>query len=368
MGQDADIAATVDRIHRETSIVEGHRDCYEQIHRLNQGEENPVRDRLVPRLRRGGVDILFYAIGGDTIAHSNGTDRPLFATLQNIDALVRMLDDSSTDAGIVRDAADLATAPDGTVRFVLHLEGGRPLEGDLSSLRSLYRLGVRSAQLTWNVRNELGDGVHERRSEGGLSRFGVEVVKEMNRLGMLVDLSHIAEAGFWHALEVARAPLVVTHANARAVLDHPRNISDEQLRAIAGVRGVVGAHCLPAYVDPDNAVVDRLVDHIAHMVEVAGIDHVGIGADFPTSDGPRPAREQRFPRDKEQLDGFSEIDELRVLTTALVRRGFAEVEIGKLLGGNFVRVLREVIGAENKSREGASSISDLILATDTAGR
>jgi membrane dipeptidase len=144
---------------------------------------------------------------------------------------------------------------------------------------------------------------------------------------------------------------VVTHANARAVLDHPRNISDEQLRAIASVRGVVGAHCLPAYVDPDKAVVDRLVDHIAHMVEVAGIDHVGIGADFPTSDGPRPAREQRFPRDKEQLDGFPEIDELRVLTTALVRRGFAEVEIGKLLGGNFVRVLREVVGGESESRQ-----------------
>jgi membrane dipeptidase len=347
-----EVARTVDRIHAQVSIVEGHRDCYEQIYRLNQGEENPVRDRLLPRLRRGGVDIVFYAVGGDTIAHSNGTDRPLFATLQNMDALERMLADPAAGAGIVRGAADLPAAPDGTVRFVLHLEGGRPLEGDLSSLRSLYRLGVRSAQLTWNVRNELGDGVHERRSGGGLSRFGVEVVEEMNRLGMLVDLSHIAEAGFWHALEVARAPLVVTHANARAVLDHPRNISDDQLRAIASVRGVVGAHCLPAYVDPQNTVVDRLVDHIAHMVEVAGIDHVGVGADFPTSDGPRPAREQRFPRDKEQLDGFREIDELRVLTTALLRRGFAEAEIGKLLGGNFVRVLREVVGDENDSRGG----------------
>jgi membrane dipeptidase len=338
-----DLATAVDRLHRETTIVEGHRDCYEQIHRLNQGEENPVRDRLVPRLRRGGVDLLFYAIGGDTIAHSNGTDRPLFATLQNIDALVRALSDPAAGASILHSASDLPAVPDGRVRFVLHLEGGRPLEGDLASLRTLHRLGVRSAQLTWNVRNELGDGVLETRSGGGLSRFGVEVVREMNRLRMLVDLSHIAEAGFWHALEVSRAPVVVTHANARAVLDHPRNLNDSQLRAIAEVGGVVGIHCLPAYVDPDNPVIERLLDHVTHMAETIGVEHVGIGADFPTSDGPRPAREQRFPRKHEQLDGFMEIDELPTLTAALLRRGLGEDEVGGLLGGNFVRVVRDVL-------------------------
>lgn len=343
MTQVSEIATTVQRIHRDTTIVEGHRDCYEQIHRLNQGEENPIRDRLIPRLRRGGVDVLFYAIGGDTIAHSNGTDRPLFATLQNIDALVRALEHPDAEAQILTDVTDLPGAPDSRVRFVLHLEGGRPLEGDLSSLRTLYRLGVRSAQLTWNVRNDLGDGVLERRSGGGLSRFGVDVVREMNRLRMLVDLAHIAEAGFWQTLEVASAPVVVTHANARAVLDHPRNLSDAQLRAIAEVGGVVGVHCLPAYVDPDNPVVDRLIDHVVHIAELIGIEHVGLGADFPTSDGPRPAREQRFPRKHEQLAGFDEIDSLPTLTAALLRRGFDEAEVGGVLGGNFVRVLRDVL-------------------------
>lgn len=343
MTQVSDIATAVDRIHRETTIVEGHRDCYEQIYRLNQREANPIRDRLVPRLRRGGVDVLFYAIGGDTIAHSNGTDRPLFATLQNIDALVCALDHPDVDAEILTEVSDLPHDPDGRVRFVLHLEGGRPLEGDLSALRTLHRLGVRSAQLTWNVRNELGDGVLESRTGGGLSRFGVDVVREMNRLRMLVDLAHIAEAGFWQALETAEAPVVVTHANARAVLDHPRNLTDAQLRAIADVHGVVGVHCLPAYVDPDNPIVDRLVDHVVHIAEVAGIDHVGVGADFPTSDGPRPAREQRFPRKHEQLAGFDEIDSLPTLTAALLGRGFEPAEVSGVLGGNFVRVLRDVL-------------------------
>lgn len=343
MTQTGDLVTTTQRIHRDAVIVEGHRDCYEQIYRLNQGEENPIRDRLMPRLRAGGVDVVFYAIGGDTIAHSNGTDRPLAATLQNIDALAVALQHPDTGAEVLTDIAQLADTPDGRVRIVLHLEGGKPLEGDLSSLRTLHRLGVRSAQLTWNVRNELADGLLDSRTGGGLSRFGVDVVQEMNRLGMLVDLAHIAETGFWQAIEVAQAPLVVTHANAKAILDHPRNLTDAQLRAVADMRGVVGVHCLPAYVDPENPTVERLVDHVMHMVEVVGIEHIGIGADFPTSDGPRPAREQRFPRKHEQLTGFDEIDQLPTLTSALLHRGLTECEVGAILGGNFIRVLREVL-------------------------
>ncbi|GAB3699123.1 dipeptidase [Nocardiopsis oceani] len=327
----------------ESVVVEGHRDCYEQIHHLNLGEVNPVKERLYNRLRGAAVDLTFYAIGGDTIAHSNGTDRPLFATLQNIDALTRALEDADVEAEILRTASELPEQPDGTVRFVLHLEGGAPLEGDLASLRTLHRLGVRSAQLTWNVRNDLADGVLERRTGGGLTRFGADVVREMNRLRMLVDLAHIAEPGFWHAVELSEAPVAVTHANARAVYDHPRNLSDAQLRAVAGCGGVVGVHCLPAYVDPEHPTIDRLVDHISHMVDVMGVEHVGLGADFPTNDGPRPAREQRFPRKREQLDGFNEIDELPALASRMLERGYGIPEVAAILGGNFARLLREVL-------------------------
>lgn len=350
MPQTDDPAATVEQIHRDTTLVEGHRDCYEQIYRLNQGEENPVRDRLIPRLRRGGVDVVFYAIGGDTIAHSNGTDRPLAATIANIDALNRALDQPDVDAEVLTDIAALPATPDGRVRIILHIEGGKPLEGDLASLRTLHRLGLRSAQLTWNIRNELADGVLDRRTGGGLSRFGVDVVREMNRLHMLIDLAHIAEAGFWQTIEVAQAPLVVTHANARAVLDHPRNLTDAQLRAIADMHGVIGVHCLPAYVDPDTPTVDRLIDHILHIAELVGIDHVGLGADFPTNDGPRPAREQRFARKHEQLAEFEEIDQLPTLTSALLRRGLDQTEVSAILGGNFVRVLHDVLGDQTDGK------------------
>lgn len=324
-------------------VVEGHRDCYEQIHRLNQGETNPVKERLYPRLLRGNVSVTFYAVGGDTIAHSNGTDRPLFATLQNMDSLSTALSDPKVPAEILLSAADLPERPEGVPRFILHLEGGAPLEGSLSSLRSLYRLGVRSAQLTWNVRNDLGDGVLEERTGGGLTRFGADVVREMNRLCMLVDLAHIAEPGFWHAIEVSQSPVAVTHANARGLLDHPRNLTDAQLRSVAQMGGVVGVHCLPAYVDPDDPTLDRLIDHICYIADITGIEHVGIGADFPTNDGPRPPREQRFPRKREQLDELHEIDDLEVLVTRLLDRGFRRSDIAAVLGGNFVRLLRDVL-------------------------
>lgn len=330
-------------VHGRAVIVEGHRDCYEQIHRSNLGEPNPIVDRLLPRLRVGGVDALFYAIGGDTIAHSNGMEKPLLATLENIDLLNSYLAGSDGSGSVLLDGSDLPDHPDGTVRFILHLEGCKPLEGSLGALRSLHSLGIRSAQLTWNVRNEVADGLHERDSAGGLTRFGRAVVREMQELGMIVDLSHIAAAGFWQAVDVISGPFLVTHANASAVFDHPRNLTDEQLRAVGDSGGVVGVHCLPAYVDPEDPTVGRLVDHVVHMVSVIGIDHVGIGADFPTSDGPRPAREQRFPRNREQLDGFDEIDELGVFTAALLDRGFTPEDAAKVLGENFARVIRQQV-------------------------
>jgi len=332
------------RLTHDSIVVEAHRDCYEQIHWLNMGEENPVRDRLLPRLRTGGVDVVVYAIGGDTLAHSNGRDKKLLATLDNINDLNRACGDA--DATIVRTADDLTGAGDGTTRFLLHLEGGTPLEGNMAALESLYALGVRSIQPTWNVRNELGDGVHERETRSGLTRFGVAAVKRMQELGILVDLAHISESGFWSAMEVTSGPVVVSHANARAVYDHPRNLTDEQVRAVAERGGVVGIHTLPTFVGAENPTIQRLVTHVEHLVEIAGIDHVAFGGDFVREDGPRPGREQLFhdPRKAPPvIPGLSEADEVPNLTMGLLDRGFDANQVSALLGGNMLRVLRQVL-------------------------
>jgi membrane dipeptidase len=343
---DNDVLDRARDLNASTPVVEAHRDCYEQIHWLNMGEANPVRDRLLPRLEAGGVDLVIYAIGGDTLAHSNGRDKRLLATVENIMELKRLCDEDPARLMVARNKADLTSLPDGTTKFLLHLEGASPLEGNMSALESLYDLGVRSMQPTWNVRNELGDGVHERDTGGGLTRFGVSVVKRMEQLGMQIDLSHISETGFWHVLKVTEGPVVVTHANSSSLYEHPRNLTDEQAKAIGHRGGVIGIHTLPTFVGADSPTINDLVDHVSRLIDVVGIDHVGFGGDFVKEDGPRPGKEALFhdPRKAPPvLPGLGEVHELSNLTAALLTRGFSTDEIAAVLGGNFLRVLGETL-------------------------
>ncbi len=332
-------------LHERVIVVEGHRDCYEQIYWTNRGETNPVRDRLAERLQQGAVDVVIYAVGGDTIAHSDGRDKKLLVTLETMEGLRRSILEMTPPAELLLRSSDVPAVPDGKVRFVLHLEGGAPLEGSLGALEALYRLGLRSMQPTWNIRNELGDGVHERESAGGLTRFGVQVVRRMIELGMLIDLAHMSETTFWHVARVVDGPFAVTHANARTIWDHPRNLTDDQLKAVAERGGVIGLHTLPNFVGPTGATLDHLVDHAAHIAELVGVAHLGFGGDFVSCDGPRPPREALFhdSRHPPILPGLAEAHELHSLTAALLARGFSTTECAAILGGNFVRLLREVL-------------------------
>jgi membrane dipeptidase len=335
-------------LHAETLVVEGHRDCYEQIHWQNMGEGNPVRDRLAVRLKAGGVDLVVYSVGGDSIAHSNGRDKRLLATIENIERLRTARAAMEPAATLVLNRSDIPDGPDGHLRFLLHLEGGSPLEGSLPALDALYHLGVRSMQPTWNLRNELGDGVRERATSGGLTRFGVAVLRRMQELGMLVDLAHMADSTFWHTLEVTDGPVVVSHANSRTVYDHPRNITDEQARAIAERGGVVGVHTLPTFIGDGSPTIDDLLRHVMHFVDVIGVEHVAFGGDFVACDGPRPPREAIFhdPRHAPPtLAGLAEADDLPNFTEALLSRGFAEKQAAAVLGGNVASVLRQVLPA-----------------------
>lgn len=330
-------------LHSRSVVVEAHRDCYEQIYRLQSGEPDPINDVMAPRLRSGGIDITVYAIGGDTAAHSWGTAKPLLSTLANIDALVTLVEERPSNVAIVRTREDIPDEPDGMSRLILHLEGGSPLEGRLSSLRSLYRLGLRSMQLTWNIRNEIGDGCMEERTGGGLTQFGVSVVREMNRLGMIIDLAHISEAGFWQALDLAEGPVVVSHANAKALFFHQRNITDDQVKAVAATGGVVGVQVTPKFLRDGGATVEDLLDHICHFGDLVGYRHVGLGLDFSMNDGPRPIGEKNHPGRQRVLEGMREAEDLPALTVALLDRGLSENDVALVLGGSFCRVYRSVL-------------------------
>lgn len=344
------VSPEAERIHRNSIIVEAHRDMFEMVRLRNLGAKHPVLHTTLPRLKKGGVTVTFYTICGDSVSHSKGTYRYLSAALENIDALRQEVEASNGKIKIIRNAADIPSAPSAdTHYFLLSFEGGRPLEGRLEHLRNFYHLGLRAMQITWNLRNELADGIKEEETRGGLTRFGISVVKEMNRLGMLIDLAHISRAGFFHVLDVAQGPVVCSHSNCKKLNLHPRTIDDEQIKALAKTGGVIGINAIATQVLGKNATLDKLVDHMCHIADLVGIDHLGLGLDFVKDDGPlHPADELFNSGENKLLPELENEEDLMNLTDRLLKKGFKESEIKKVLGENFLRVLRQVLSPQGQ--------------------
>jgi len=326
-------------------VIEGHRDVYEQIYRKSIGEESPIRDAVAPRLIRDGINMSVYAICGDSYSHSQNTGRYLETALEQIDQFLEEAPRSEGMIQMVKTRGDLPEKPQpGSVKFLLHFEGCMPLRGSIENLRNFYRLGLRSIQPVWNFRNELGDGVWENRTGGGLTHFGVQVIKEANRLGMIVDLSHMNREGFFQALDAATAPLLVSHANACGMLKNPRNLDDEQIRAIAKQGGLVGILALRERVGEGEVGIEDMLKHMDYMIKLVGIEHMALGMDFVKYDGPRTLKDRHHPLHKDPLiKGFEEIEDLPNLIDGLQRHGYKDDEIRMILGGNYLRVLKTIL-------------------------
>lgn len=289
--------------------------------------ENESGHLDLPRLRRGGVKVQFFA----AFVHPQFRGGYLRRTVSLVDVFYREVV-SLPGVTVVLGNDDIERvlgAGADQVAAVLAVEGGEALEGSLAVLRTLYRLGVRSLGLTWNGRNELADGVGEAGSDGGLTDFGRMVVAEMNRLGMLIDLAHIAERGFRDVLEVSEKPVIVSHANVRSRCDHPRNLTDAQIKALAARGGVLGITFVPDFVDRSKPSLDRVLDHVEHVIQIGGPDCVGFGSDFDGFQG--------------YLPGLEHAGRMGSLGTGLRKRGYSEADIAKILGGNLLRVLKEVL-------------------------
>lgn len=220
---------------------------------------------------------------------------------------------------------------EGKLACILAVEGGEVLQGSLANLRNLYRLGVRILTLTWNYRNALANGQSEGTGCGGLSPFGRAVVKEMNRLGMLIDVSHLNEPGFWDVLNISEAPVIASHSCARALRDHPRNLTDDQIRAVAAKGGVIGVNFYPGFLtDRGEADIDDVINHVEHMIAVGGEDCVGLGSDFDGIDI-TPA-------------GVSDCSLLPAIGDRLAARGWPAGTVAKVMGENFLRIFEAVLG------------------------
>ncbi|HEX6988154.1 MAG TPA: dipeptidase [Bacillota bacterium] len=324
MGQ----AAAARALHREAVVVDAHCDTLMDLvaGRRRLGQRGPGGHVDLPRLREGGVSVQFFA---HYIEPHYKPDRALRRFLELHDAFLREADANANSMAVVTSWSELEQAlADGRLAAVVSIEGGEAIAGSLEVLRALHRLGVRAIGLTWNERNDIADGVGEAHSPGGLTRFGRQVVAEMNRLGMLVDVSHLSEPSFWDVLEVSSRPVIASHSNARAVCDHVRNLTDEQIRALSVNGGVMGLNFCPPFVHPHRADVERVVDHALHVLDLVGPDHLGLGSDF---DGIQ-----------ETPAGLEDVTRLPRLTETLLRRGVDEDSVCKILGGNFLRVFRQV--------------------------
>lgn len=217
----------------------------------------------------------------------------------------------------------------GKLSALLSIEGGESLEGEIAVLRLLYQLGVRMMGLTWNYRNALADGVRDRETGGGLTAFGKSVVQEMNRLGMIVDVSHLSDSGFYDVARIAEAPFIASHSNSRVVCDVPRNLTDDQLRILAEFGGVTGINYYPVFVSKEKtSCIEDLIRHISHILDIAGEDCVGLGSDF---DGIRTTpKDLRCVEDMEMfLDKLSS--------------EFGKEVAEKIREKNFHRVFRQIL-------------------------
>jgi membrane dipeptidase len=371
-------------IHRKAIIVDGHNDIptimVDEDYDLGTPSAGKYHTDL-QRLKQSGMTGEFFSIYVDRqYATPDWVNRNYVTqggsaarALDLIDVTYRMVEKYPNDLMLATSTADIRRAKrEGKVGVLMGIEGGHAIENSLSALREFYRLGVRYMTLTHNNTNEWADACCDEARHNGLTDFGKDVVREMNRLGMFVDISHVSDKTMSDALDVSKAPVIASHSSARSISNHKRNIPDDLLKRIAQNGGVVMVNFYSVFLDEkvrlasierdaklkaqrdalnaqyrddpkrlaaelqklDDAnplpltTISVLVDHIDHIAKVAGIDHVGLGSDF---DGgvTLPA-------------GMRGVEDLPSVTYELLRRGYSEQDILKILGGNFMRAFAEV--------------------------
>lgn len=328
-------------------IVEGHRDIYEFNDRFAAGEASPLADSMLPRYLDGGINVVIMPVGGTHPALRMGNHNMLEGTLQTLDMILREIEKTNGKAAVIKTRADVpATADRKRVLFFLDMEGAEPIQINPESgfirdrrmalLRDFYRMGVRGIQLTHNERNYLADGMAmEGKGAGKLSDFGIEVVQEMNRLGMMVGVSHMAEAGILQVAEISAAPIASTHTNIRPYVDTPRQHTDVAVKAIARTGGLVGIrYILEGGI---HTPYELLINEIDHISDLAGVEHTGVGwygHDVGDPRGGPGHTDVEMQTMYDQRDRFIQM---------LSDRGYSDHQIAMVVGGNFLRIWNEIL-------------------------
>lgn len=230
----------------------------------------------------GGLQFCAIYVPTEVFRYQGGL-RYTLCLLDKYNQEIKKLHENGIDVLQVRTAEDAGNVLKHKAATLLAIEEGGAIDGSLEALRCLYELGVRAMTLTWSNRNDIADGINEEATGSGLTLFGKQVVAEMNRLGMLVDVSHISTAGFWSVIETSTKPIIATHSNAKSLCSHPRNLNDEQIKALAQNGGLAGITFAGQFLEEDwrNACIESVYKHIDYMLNLIGNDdHIGFGSDF----------------------------------------------------------------------------------------
>jgi membrane dipeptidase len=335
-------------LHERAVVVDAHNDLIVLVaHHKQRGRTDYFRDHWLPELRRGGVDVQVIPIFIDDEYRPEGALR---RALLLIEYLYQEVEKNSVDVALCLNGEEIdAALEEGKIALVLALEGCEHIGMNVDLLSTFFRLGVRIASFTHFGRTMLADGSAEDDANSRLTRAGVSAVALMQRLGMIVDVSHLSLAGTDHVLEITTRPIIATHSSARALRDHHRNLPDDRLKAIAATGGVTGVNLFAWFLDDSAPKLDHIIDHIEHIARVAGIDHVGLGPDFV-----KEYFETQFPTEEVLFEGLDSkvvpegtvgsSSDLPLITTGLLKRGFSEPDVMKVMGGNFMRVFRSELG------------------------
>ncbi|MET9256518.1 membrane dipeptidase [Streptomyces sp. NPDC003717] len=331
-------------LHRRAVVADAHNDLLMAVAaRPPERWGGFFRERWLPQLLAGGVGIQVLPVFVDDQYRPEGALRQ---TLRMIECAHVLAEANADRVALCRTGAEIdAALAGGRIALVLALESAPGVDASVELFSTLYRLGVRVASIAHWGRTPLADGSREDATGSRLTAPGVRAVREMERLGMLFDISHLGASGVEHVLELATQPLIATHSSARALRDHHRNLTDDQIRGVAGTGGVVCVNFVPDFLtdDPAKVSADRIVDHIEHIADVAGIEHVGLGPDFVReviADVTPPCCENLD--DEDPLFDFPGLEGpagLPLVTEALERRGLPEEDVLRVLGGNVRRLL-----------------------------
>lgn len=340
-----DFKNTAISLHKNSVVVDTHLDLAGEIYnRYLAGEKEIIKNRYLESFKEGGFNIIVSSLFIDDIFLP---EMGLRVALGQIRALIEDIETCNGEVVLVKTKDQLDNViKENKIGIILSFEGLDPIGNDIGLLRIFYELGVRAAGLVWSRRNYVADGCSfnpvEEGQKGGLTKFGINVIKKLEEYNMLIDVSHLNDEGFWDIIKFTKKPFIASHSNVRSIHGKMRNLTDEQIKAIADRNGVIGINAYRniAGVEEGDDPIKKLANHIEYMVKLVGASHVGYGFDLCNG---FYESEMKFKFEPHNSDSLNSHSEAVLLTEEILKRGISENDAKLIIGGNFLRIFRDIL-------------------------